>query len=296
MAQAGNILKLGLPKGSLEEATLKLFHQAGWSFSIRARSYFPSGDDPEIEAMLVRAQEMARYVRDGVFDVGITGWDWVLESGLEDELVVAGELVYSKQSRRPSRWVLAVPDDSPVRSVKDLAGKRIATELVRVTRDYLDRQGVQAAVEFSWGATEVKVPHLADAIVEITETGSSLEANRLRVIDEVLETTTRVVVNRRSFADPWKRRKIENMMTLLRGAIDAEGKVGLKMNVRREDLPRIREVLPAMKNPTISDLYEEGWVAVEAVLEERQVRDIVPELKAAGARDIIEYPLTKVIP
>jgi len=287
------IIKLGLPKGSLQDATLDLFGRAGFHFSVRTRSYFPATDDSEIEAMLVRAQEMARYVEEGILDAGITGHDWVLESGADVEEVA--ELVYSKTTRRPARWVLAVHEDSPCRTPRDLEGKRIATEVVSITKAYLDRLGIRAEVEFSWGATEVKVPDLVDAIVELTETGTSLRENHLRVIDEVLVTTTRLIANRESLADAAKRRKIETIALLLRGAIEAEGKVGLKMNAPREGIGGILSILPAMRKPTVSNLYGEDWVAIETILDEEKVRTIIPELKRLGARDIIEYPLNKVI-
>jgi ATP phosphoribosyltransferase len=287
-------LRIALPKGSLEEATLLLFKRAGFHFTVSARSYFPAADDEELEGMLIRAQEVARYVEEGVFDAGLTGKDWILEN--RAEVVEVADLCYSKQSMRPCRWVLAVPESSPARSVKDLAGKRIATEAVVLTRDYLKRQGVEAHVEFSWGATEVKAPDLVDAIVEITETGSSLRANKLRVIDEVLVTTPRLIANKKSFEDPWKRRKIESIALLLRGAIEAEGRVGLKLNCPRERMREVLAVLPAMKNPTISTLSDERWVAVETILHESEVRTIIPALKRAGASDLIEYPLNKVIP
>ena len=287
------ILKLGLPKGSLQESTFSLFKKAGYGFSVSSRSYFPSTDDKELEAMLVRAQEIARYVEEGIFDAGLTGKDWILENDADVHEVM--DLCYSKQSMRPCRWVLAVPEDSPVKSVKDLEGKHIATEAVKMTQAYLEKNGVQAEVEFSWGATEVKTPDLVDAIVEITETGSSLRANKLRIVDELLVTTPRLIANRSSWEDPWKRRKIENMALLLEGALNAEGRVGLKLNCPREGLDKVLGILPSMKNPTISRLSDDEWVAVETILRETEVRSIIPELKEAGARDIIEYPLNKVI-
>ena len=287
------ILKLGLPKGSLQESTFSLFKKAGYGFSVSSRSYFPSTDDKELEAMLVRAQEIARYVEEGIFDAGLTGKDWILENDADVHEVM--DLCYSKQSMRPCRWVLAVPEDSPVKSVKDLEGKHIATEAVKMTQSYLEKNGVQAEVEFSWGATEVKTPDLVDAIVEITETGSSLRANKLRIVDELLVTTPRLIANRSSWEDPWKRRKIENMALLLEGALNAEGRVGLKLNCPREGLDKVLGILPSMKNPTISRLSDDEWVAVETILLETEVRSIIPELKDAGARDIIEYPLNKVI-
>jgi ATP phosphoribosyltransferase len=287
------ILKLGLPKGSLQDATFALFQRAGYSFTVSTRSYFPSTDDEEIQAMLVRAQEIARYVEEGVFDVGLTGKDWILENGAD--VVEVLDLCYSKQSMRPCRWVLAVPEASPVKSVKDLQGKRIATEVVNITKRYLEKHGVQADVEFSWGATEVKAPDLVDAIVEITETGSSLRANKLRIVDEILSTTPRWIANHESWKDEWKRKKIENMALLLKGALDAEGQVGLKLNCPREKVPEIVALLPALKKPTISSLADDGWVALETILKEKEVRSIVPLLKRAGASGIIEYPLNKVI-
>lgn len=287
------ILKLCLPKGSLQDATLALLERAGHKFSISARSYFPSTDDEELEAMLVRAQEVARYVEEGIFDAGLTGKDWILESNAD--VVEVLELCYSKQSMRPCRWVLAVPESSPFNSVKDLQGKRIATEVVGLTKRYLAQNGVDAEVEFSWGATEVKAPDLVDAIVEITETGSSLRANKLRVIEEILTTTPRLIANRASWNDPWKRQKIENIALLLQGAIEAEGQVGLKMNCPRAKVPEILAVLPALKKPTVSSLADDAWVALETILREKEVRTIVPLLKRAGASGIIEYPLNKVI-
>lgn len=287
------ILKLGLPKGSLQEATFSLFQKAGYNFTVSSRSYFPSTDDDEIEAMLVRAQEIARYVEDGVFDVGLTGKDWILENRANVHEVM--ELCYSKQSMRPCRWVLAVPEDSPIRSVKDLEGKRIATEAVNLSRDYLERSGVKAEVEFSWGATEVKVPELVDAIIEITETGSSLRANKLRVVEDLLTTTPRLIANHDSWKDAWKREKMENIALLLRGALEAEGRVGLKLNCPKEAVAQVLQLLPALKNPTVSPLADEKWVALETILLETDVRSIIPALKRQGAQGIIEYPLNKVI-
>jgi ATP phosphoribosyltransferase len=287
------ILKLCLPKGSLQDATLALFQRAGFNFTISSRSYFPTADDDEIQAMLVRAQEVARYVEEGIFDAGLTGKDWVLENRADVHEVL--DLCYSKQSMRPCRWVLAVPETSPVQTVKDLQGKRIATEVVKLTEDYLARHGVQAEVEFSWGATEVKAPDLVDAIVEITETGSSLRANKLRIVDEVLTTTPRLIANKRSWGDEWKRRKIENIALLLGGALEAEGQVGLKLNCPRDKVKDIVALLPALKKPTVSSLSDDGWVALETILREKEVRTIIPLLKRAGASGIIEYPLNKVI-
>lgn len=289
-----NVLRLGLPKGSLQKATFELLDKAGFSFSVRERSYFPSIDDPELKAMLVRAQEMARYVADGVFDVGITGKDWVLETGADVHPVA--DLIYSKASMRPVRWVLAVPEASDIQTVYDLQGKRIATEVVNITRQYLKKHGVEAEVEFSWGATEAKAPELVDAIVEVTETGTSLRANKLRIVDTVLESNTQLIANKKAWEDPWKRQKIENMALLLQGAIRAMGKVGLKMNVRQADLPRITQMLPALRTPTIAPLYASEWVAIETIIEEKEVRRLIPELRRAGAEGIIEYPLNKVIP
>ena len=288
-----NKLKIAIPKGSLQEATLKILNKAGFNFSITERSYFPSIDDEEIEAMIIRAQEIARYVESGIFDMGITGKDWILECGAD--VVDVKDLIYSKQSFRPVRWVLAVPEDSKINSVSDLQGKRIATEVVNVTEKYLEKKGVKALVEFSWGATEVKPPELADAIVEVTETGRSLKANKLKIIDTVLESETKIIANKKSWQNKWKREKIENIAVLVEGAILAEKKVGLKMNVSKENLKSVIEILPAMKNPTISYLYDEGWVAIEIIVDEKEVRKIIPEVKKKGARDIIEYPLNKVI-
>ncbi len=286
-------LKLGIPKGSLQEATLDLFARAGWRITLGARSYVPSIDDPEIECLLVRAQEMARYVETGALDAGITGRDWVLETGAD--VTELAEFVYAKQRLARVRWVLAVPEDSPIRGPRDLAGKVIATEVVRITENYLAKHGVAARVEFSWGATEVKVPQLADAIVEVTETGSSLRANHLRIVDTVLESATVFIMNRTAGADAWKREKTENLILMLHGAIAAASKVGLLLNVRRDDLPGVLEVLPALKNPTISSLSDPEWVAVNTIIEEAVVRQILPKLKAARAQGIVEYPLNKIV-
>jgi len=272
---------------------VQLFAKAGWRISINTRSYFPGVDDPEIECMLVRAQEMARYVETGALDAGITGRDWVFETGADVEEI--GELLYSKQSLAPVRWVLAVPEDGPIQSVKDLAGKVIATEVVNLTKKYLARHDVSARVEFSWGATEVKVPQLADAIVEVTETGSSLRANRLRIVDTVLESRTVFIANRASFADTWKREKISNLVLLLTGAIAAYTKVGIMLNVRKEHLAAVLGVLPALKNPTVSTLSDPEWIAVNTIVDENIVRTIIPRLKAAGAQGIVEYPLNKIV-
>jgi ATP phosphoribosyltransferase len=286
-------LRVGLPKGSLQDATIRMMRRAGWVVNVSARSYYPAVDDEELEIVLLRAQEIPRYVQEGVLDCGITGHDNVLENDADVHEVA--ELIYSKATSRPYRWVLAVPQDSSIRTPQDLQGKRIATELVNVTRRYLEKHGVTADVEFSWGATEVKVPDLVDAIVEGTETGSTLRAHGLKIIDELLSSTTRLIANRDSFENAWKRTKIENMATLLLGAMEAESKVGLKMNAPREQLDRILALLPAMRNPTISQLSEPDWIAVEIVAEERRVRDLIPQLLSAGATGIIEYPLNKVI-
>jgi ATP phosphoribosyltransferase len=276
-----NRLKLGVPKGSLQDATLELFSRAGWKITVGSRSYVPTIDDPEIECLMVRAQEMARYVETGALDAGITGHDWVVETGAD-----VAEL---------AELVLAVPEESPIREPKDLAGKVIATEVVHITERYLAKHGVTARVEFSWGATEVKVPQLADAIVEVTETGSSLRANRLRIVDTVLESATVFIVNRAASADPWKREKADNLILMLQGAIAAASKVGLMLNVRREDLSAVLNVLPALKNPTISALSDSDWVAVNTIIEEAVVRQILPKLKAAKAQGIVEYPLNKIV-
>ncbi|HTQ55849.1 MAG TPA: ATP phosphoribosyltransferase [Bryobacteraceae bacterium] len=286
-------LKLGIPKGSLENATIDLFRRAGYTITTSSRSYFPAIDDPEIECMLIRAQEMARYVEDGILDAGLTGRDWVAET---DSLVEAvADLVYSKQSFGKVRWVLAVPESSGFQSVRDLEGKVIATELVGTTKRYLEHHGVHARVEFSWGATEVKPPILADAIVEVTETGSSLRANKLKIIDTVIESNTQLIANHDSWQDPWKRRKLEDMRMLLEGAINALGKVGLMLNVHQKDLAAVLEVLPALKRPTISHLSDEAWLAVNTILDESTVRDIIPRLKQAGGQGIVEYPLNKIV-
>ena len=288
------ILKLGLPKGSLQESTFSLFQKAGYSISVSSRSYFPSVEDNELKVMLVRAQEMARYVELGTFDAGLTGKDWIIETN--SDVTEVAELVYAKQSMRPVRWVLAVQEDSPFKTVKDLQGKRISTEVVNITKQYLKKHGVEASVEFSWGATEVKVPELADAIVEVTETGSSLRANHLRIIDTVLESSTRFIANKEAYKDSWKNEKIETISLLLKGAIAAEGKVGLKMNIKKSDLPKIIGIIPALRRPTVSPLYDDEWVAIETIIDERVVRIIVPELKRNGAEGIIEYPLNKIVP
>jgi ATP phosphoribosyltransferase len=289
----GQLLKLGIPAGSLQEATGELFRKAGYKITYASRSYYPAIDDPEIHCTLIRAQEMARYVQDGSLDCGLTGHDWILEN--DAKVVELAELVFSKVSRRPVRWVLAVPNDSPVQSVKDLQGKRIATEVVNLTTRWLARHGVTAQVEFSWGATEVKPPRLADAIVEVTETGSSLRANNLRIVAELLQSTTRFIANEAACADPWKKHKMDDLVLMLRGAIAAEGKVGLMMNVQKKDLPAVLKILPALQTPTISSLSDPEWVDVNTILDENVVRNIVPQLKQAGARGIVEYPLNKII-
>jgi len=288
-----NRLKLGIPKGSLQDATLELFARAGWKITISSRSYVPAIDDPEIECLLVRAQEMARYVETGALDAGITGHDWVIETRSDVEELA--ELVYAKQRLSRVRWVLAVQEDSAIREPRDLQGKVIATEIVRITEEYLKRHGVSGRVDFSWGATEVKVPQLADAIVEVTETGSSLRANRLRIVDTVLESATVFIMNRAASADAWKKDKAESLILMLQGAIAAASKVGLILNVRREDLDRVVAILPALKNPTISMLSDPGWVAVNTIVEESVVRQILPKLKAANAQGIVEYPLNKIV-
>jgi len=286
-------LKLGVPKGSLQESTVELFGKAGWRISVSSRSYYPGVDDGEIECMMVRAQEMARYVESGALDAGLTGKDWILETGAD--VVEVAELVYSKTSLGRVRWVLAVAEDSPIQGVRDLEGKIIATEAVRMTEKYLERNGVKARVEFSWGATEVKVPELADGIVEVTETGSSLRANHLRVVDTLLESAPWFIANRAAWQDPWKREKIENIVLLLEGAIKAYNRVGLMLNVRRADLEKVLVTLPALRNPTIAQLSDPGWVAINTIVEEKTVRHLIPKLKAAGAEGIVEYPLNKIV-
>ena len=288
-----NGLKLGIPKGSLQESTVELFAKAGWRLSVNSRSYYPGIDDSEIECMMVRAQEMARYVENGALDAGLTGKDWIQETGADVQEV--SELVYSKTGLGRVRWVLAVAEDSDIHSVCDLEGKVIATEAVKMTERYLARHGVNARVEFSWGATEVKVPQLADAIVEVTETGSSLRANHLRVVDTLLESATCFIANRASWKDSWKREKIENIALLLDGAIKAYNRVGLMMNVRREDLDKVLAALPALRNPTVAQLSDPEWVAINTIIEEKTVRTLIPKLKAARAEGIVEYPLNKVV-
>jgi len=286
-------LKLGLPAGSLQEATSELFRRAGFKITFSSRSYFPTIDDDEIECMLIRAQEMARYVQDGVLDCGLTGHDWVIETDADVHEVT--ELVFSKVSRRPVRWVLCVPNDSPVQSVSDLQGARISTEAVGLTRRFLADHGVEARIEFSWGATEVKPPRLADAIVEVTETGSSLRANNLRIVAEVLQSTTRFIANHLAYQDNWKQNKIDDIALMLNGAIAAEGKVGLMMNVPRDRIKQVLSLLPALQNPTVSNLTDDAWVDINTILDETVVHQIIPRLKEAGARGIVEYPLNKVI-
>ncbi|MEA3493808.1 MAG: ATP phosphoribosyltransferase [Candidatus Margulisiibacteriota bacterium] len=286
-------LKIGLPKGSLQESTFELFKKAGWSIKARSRSYYPSVDDPELEIMLIRAQEMARYVESEVLDCGLTGTDWALESGCKVRNIA--DLVYAKQGLKKVRWVLAVPEGSKIKTVKDLKGARIATELINVTKKYLKANKVNAKVEFSWGATEAKPPELADAIVELTETGSSLKANRLKIIDTVLESNTAVIANKKTLSDPWKKEKLENIILLLKGALAAETKVGLKMDVIKSRFRNVLKFLPAIEKPTISELSNPDWIAIDTVVDEFVVRELIPKLKKAGAKGIIEYPLNKVI-
>ena len=287
------ILKLGLPKGSLQDATFGLFKKAGWTINASSRSYVPNIDDAELSGLLIRAQEMARYVQDGVLDAGLTGRDWVLDQNAK--VMEVGELVYGKVGKKPVKWVVAVPNDSKIKSIKDLQGARIATELVNYTQAYLKKQGVTAEVEFSWGATEVKPPVLADAIVELTETGSSLRANNLRIVETILESVTVLIANKKSWEDPWKRKKIENIHLLLNSAISADSKVGLKMNVPAKNLKAVIASLPALHTPTVNPLADAGWQSVEVIVDEAVVRDIIPRLKSAGATGIVEYPLNKVI-
>ncbi len=288
------ILRLGLPKGSLQESTLKLFRKAGYHILVSSRSYYPSFDDTEIEAMLIRAQEMAGYVQTGILDCGLTGKDWILEQNASVHEVA--ELIYAKEGLRPVKWVIAVPNDSKIKTLRDLNGKRIATELVGFTKRYLKSKGINAEVDFSWGATEVKPPHLADAIVELTETGTSLKANNLRIVDTILESSTRFIANKKAWRDKWKRQKMENIVMLLKGALSAEEKVGLKMNVPQRSLKRVMSLLSAMHSPTISQLTDMNWYALEVIIDEKIVRDIIPKLKMAGASGIVEYQLNKVIP
>jgi len=288
-----NILKLGIPKGSLEEATVNLFAKAGYNIKIKSRSYFPSIDDNEIECMLIRAQEIARYVQNGVLDAGLTGKDWIQEN--RADVIEIADLVYSKTSSRPVRWVLAVPNESPIQSVKDLQGKRIATEAVNMTVDYLKKHGVTADVEFSWGATEVKPPKLVDAIVEITETGSSLRANNLRIIETLMESNTKFVMNKEAYDNPWKKQKVERLVLMLQSAMAANGQVGLMMNVPKNKLDEVMKILPEGKKPTIAELTDSNWMDLTVILEERLVREIAPDLKAIGVEDIVEYSINKII-
>ena len=290
---SGNILKLGIPKGSLEEATVNLFGKAGYAIKIKSRSYFPSIDDDEIECMLIRAQEIARYVENGVLDAGLTGKDWIQEN--RADVVEIADLVYSKTSSRPVRWVLAVPNESPIQSIKDLQGKRIATEAVNMTTDYLKKYGVTADVEFSWGATEVKPPKLVDAIVEITETGSSLKANNLRIIETLMESNTKFIMNKEAFDNPWKKKKVERLVLMLQSAMAANGKVGLMMNVPKNKLNDVMKILPEGKKPTIAELTDSNWMDLTVILEEKLVREIAPDLKAIGVEDIVEYSINKII-
>ena len=290
---SSNVLKLGIPKGSLEEATVKLFAKAGYSIKIKSRSYFPSIDDNEIECMLIRAQEIARYVENGVLDAGLTGKDWVQEN--RADVVEIADLIYSKTSSQPVRWVLAVPNESPIQSVKDLQGKRIATEAVNMTVDYLKKHGVTADVEFSWGATEVKPPKLVDAIVEITETGSSLRANNLRIIETLMESNTKFVMNKEAYGNPWKKKKVERLVLMLQSAMAANGQVALMMNVPKNKLDEIMKILPEGKKPTIAELTDSNWMDLSVILEEKLVREIAPDLKALGVEDIVEYSINKII-
>jgi ATP phosphoribosyltransferase len=286
-------LKLGIPAGSLQEATLELFKKSGYNISVQPRSYVPSIDDDEIECLLIRAQEMARYVAQGVLDAGLTGHDWIVETGAD--VIEVAELRFSKVSRKPVRWVLCVPEDSPIKTVKDLQGKRIATEAVGLTTQFLKKNNVTADVEFSWGATEVKPPKLADAIVEVTETGSSLRANKLRIIAEILQSTTRFIANHNSYKNEWTKQKIDNIVLMLRATMVAEGKVGLMMNVPQQKLDAILKILPALQNPTVSNLSDKNWIAVSTIIEESTVRCLIPQLKNAGACGIVEYPISKII-
>jgi ATP phosphoribosyltransferase len=294
MKSKSKILNLGLPKGSLQESTLKLFKKAGYHISVSGRSYYPVFDDQEIESMLIRAQEMARYVENGILDCGLTGYDWIMEQAADVHEVA--ELNYAKEGLRPVKWVIAVPNDSKIKTLKDLNGKRIATELVGFTKRYLKSKNIKAEIDFSWGATEVKPPHLADAIVELTETGSSLRANNLRIVETVLESSTRFIAHKKAWQDKWKRQKMENIVMLLKGALAAEEKVGLKMNVIQKDLKRLMSLLPAMHSPTISTLSDEGWYDLDVVIDEKTLCDLIPKLKKAGASGIVEYQLNKVIP
>src|SRR5436190_23460873 len=287
------VLRLGLPKGSLQDATIEKMAKAGYNISVTSRSYIPYVDDEDLELRLIRAQEISRYVEHGYLDCGITGYDWIQENGSKVHEV--GEFLFSKATRQPARWVLAVPEASPIKSVKDLRGKRIATEVVNLTKKYLRHHKVKAEVEFSWGATEVKAHELVDAIVEITETGSSLRANKLRIVDTLLSSTPRLIANHDAWKNKWKREKIETLALLLKGALDAEAKVGLKMNIAEKNLDNLLRTLPALRNPTISNLSQKGWIAVETIIDEHIVRELIPALKAAGAEGIIEFPLNKVV-
>ena len=294
MKSRNKILNIGLPKGSLQESTLKLFRKAGYHISVSSRSYYPVFDDPEIESMLIRAQEMARYVENGILDCGLTGYDWIMEQAADVKEVA--ELNYAKEGLRPVKWVIAVPNDSRIKSLKDLNGKRIATELVGYTKRYFKSKNIKAEIDFSWGATEVKPPHLADAIVELTETGTSLRANNLRIVETILQSSTRFIANRKAWQDKWKRQKMENIVMLLKGALSAEEKVGLKMNVAKKNLKKVMSLLPSMHSPTISALSDTDWYDLDVVVDERTVRELIPGLKKAGASGIVEYQLNKVIP
>lgn len=293
MKKKGKTLRFGLPKGSLQEATIEKMAKAGFNISVSSRSYLPYVDDEELDVRLIRAQEVSRYVEHGYLDCGITGKDWIEENN--SKVHELGEFLFSKATRQAARWVLAVPEKSPIKKAKDLQGKRIATEVVNLTKKYLRKHKVKAEVEFSWGATEVKAHELVDAIVEITETGSSLRANKLRIVDTLMESTPRLIANRDAWSDPWKREKLETLSLLLRGALDAEVKVGLKLNIREKNLPKLLQSLPALRNPTVSNLSQSDWVAVETVIDEPVVREIIPQLKQLGAEGIIEYPLNKVV-
>ena len=287
------MLKIGLPKGSLQDSTLNMFKKAGYSINISSRSYKPSIDDSNIECLLIRAQEIPRYVEKGIIDIGLTGMDWVIENN--SDIVNVGKLVYAKQGLKPVRWVLAVSESSKIKTPQDLNGKRIATEVVNITKKYLKQKGIDASVEFSWGATEVKVPELVDAIVELTETGSSLKAHNLKILDTILESTTVLICNKESWKSSWKRKKTEDLFMLLKGALAAESMVGVKMNVQNANLEEVISVLPALRKPTVSNLSSDGWVAVETIVDEKIIRELIPKLKNAGAEGIIEYPLNKVI-
>lgn len=294
MNNKDKILKLGLPKGSLQEATLRFFKKAGYHINVSARSYYPEFDDPEIESMLIRAQEMARYVEDGHLDCGLTGYDWILEQNAS--IAEVAELIYGKEGFRPVKWVVAVPANSEIKTIKDLEGKRIATELMGFTKRYFKSKGIKAEVDFSWGVTEAKPPYLADAIVELTETGASLRANNLRIVETIVESTTRFIANKKAWNNKWKRQKMENIAMLLKGALAAEDKVGLKMNVSEKALKKVLSLLSAMHSPTVSSLSDTGWYAIEVITDEKLVRDLIPKLKTIGASGIVEYPLNKVIP